>query len=330
MEIVTGVHQLRIPFPDGMERVTNAYVIEGSRGSILVDCGWDTSEAVWAFREELRVERLSFEDIGWIVITHIHPDHFGLAAKLKEICGAKIVMHRLEASLIDARYADHRQLSTQVEALMVSSGVPTDEAAEMREASAWAARFVTPVHPDILVEEGDTVSNGTFQLEVMHTPGHSAGHICLYEPRKRRLFCGDHVLFDSVPEVGVHPQSSADPIGDYLQSLDHVGDMPVSFVFPGHGPAFNSLGIRSEEIRREYTVRRQQVMGVLEHGIRTAYDIARELGWKSNGAEVSYEAMPLRERRAGVCNVVAWLRRLVDEGDVAPLERDGITTYMAK
>ena len=60
MEIVTGVHQLRIPFPEGIERFTNAYVIEGNRGSILVDCGWDSSEAIWAFREQLRIERLSF------------------------------------------------------------------------------------------------------------------------------------------------------------------------------------------------------------------------------------------------------------------------------
>ena len=313
-----------------MERVTNAYVIEGSKGSILVDCGLDSSEAIWAFREELRVEGLSFEQIGWIVVTHMHPDHFGLAAKLKEICGAKIVMHSLEASLIDARYADYRQLSERLEAMLVSFGVPAAEAAQMREASTWASKFVTPVHPDILVEEGEIVSNGTFQLEVIHTPGHSPGHICLYEPRKRRLFTGDHVMFDAVPEVGLHPQSGADPIGDYMESLDHIGENPVSFVFPGHGPVFNSLGIRSEEIRREYGARRQQIVDVLEKGMMTAYRTACELKWKSNGAYVAYEDLTFRERRASVCSVAAWLVRLVDEGEVAALDREGITTYLAK
>ncbi|MBN1857551.1 MAG: MBL fold metallo-hydrolase, partial [Dehalococcoidia bacterium] len=282
------------------------------------------------FREELRLERLSFDDIRWIVVTHIHPDHFGLAAKLKEVCGAKVVMHQLEAALIDARYTNYRQLAAQLEAMLVSFGVPVDEATQMKEASAWAGKYVAPVHPDILVDEGDTVSNGTFQLDVIHTPGHSAGHICLYEARKRRLFTGDHVVFDAVPEVGVHPQSGADPMGDYLESLDHVGDRPVSFVFPGHGPVFNSLGIRSEEIRREHAARRQQVLGVLEDGVKTVYEVARELDWSSDGRHVEYEGLSFRARRAGVCGTAAWLKRLVHEGEVAAFERDGMTTYMEK
>ncbi len=330
MEIVTGVHQLRIPFPEGMERVTNAYVIEGSKGSILVDCGLDSSEAIWAFREELRVEGLSFEQIGWIVVTHMHPDHFGLAAKLKEICGAKIVMHSLEASLIDARYADYRQLSERLEAMLVSFGVPAAEAAQMREASTWASKFVTPVHPDILVEEGEIVSNGTFQLEVIHTPGHSPGHICLYEPRKRRLFTGDHVMFDAVPEVGLHPQSGADPIGDYMESLDHIGENPVSFVFPGHGPVFNSLTIRSEEILRQHATMQRQIAEVLDDGLKTACDIAHEIEWRTVEGDVSYDDLGFRERRGAVCEVIAWLRRLVEEGRVAALERNGTTTYLSK
>ena len=330
MEIVAGVHQLRIPFPDGMERFTNVYVVEGSKGNILVDCGWDSSEAVWAFREELRLERLSFDDINWIVVTHVHPDHFGLAAKLRELCGAEIVMHPLEASLIDSRYVNYHQLAKELEEMLISNGVPAEEAARMREASAWAAQFVTPTHPDVLVEDGDTISNGTFQLEVLHTPGHSPGHICLYDGRKRRLFCGDHVLFDAVPQVGAHPQSGADPAGDYTRSLEHIVEKPVSFVFPGHGPVFNSLMIRSEEILREREVRRRQIAKVLEDGLKTAYDIAHEIGWRTGGGDASYDDLGFRERRAAICEAVAWLRRLVDEGRVAALERNGTTTYLSK
>lgn len=330
MEIVVGVHQLKIPFPGGMERFTNAYVIEGSKGNILVDCGWDSSEAVWAFREELRLERLSFDDINWIVVTHVHPDHFGLAAKLRELCGAEIVMHRSEASLIDSRYVDYHQLARELEEMLVSNGVPPEEAARMREASEWAAQFVTPTHPDVVVEDGDTISNGTFQLEVLHTPGHSPGHICLYDARKRRLFCGDHVLFDAVPRIAAHPQSGNDPAADYARSLDYVVEKPVSFVFPGHGPVFNSLMIRSEEILRRHEARRREIAGVLDDGLKTAYDIAREIGWRTDARDVSYDDLGFRERRAAVCEVFAWLRRLVGEGRVAALERNGTTTYLSK
>ncbi len=330
MEIVTGVHQLRIPFPEGIERFTNAYVVEGNRGSILIDCGWDSSEAIWAFREELRVERLSFEDINWVVVTHVHPDHFGLASKLRELCGAKIIMHRADAELIHSRYVEYRPLAEETQRLLLLHGVPEDEATEMREGSQWAAEFVTAVEPDVVVDDGDTVSNGTFQFEVLHTPGHTPGHICLYDPRKRRLFCGDVVLFDSVPHVGVNPQSGGDPAKDYLESLEYISAKPVSFVFPGHGPVFNSLTIRTEEIRRLLEFRQQQILGVLEDGLKTTYEVACTLSWKVDGNELAYEDLSIRERRASVCEAAAWLRRLSSAGKVAPLEKNGKSVYLVK
>jgi glyoxylase-like metal-dependent hydrolase (beta-lactamase superfamily II) len=330
VQIVTGVHQLRIPFPEGIDRFTNAYVVEGNRGSILIDCGWDSSEAIWAFREELRAERLSFEDINWIVVTHVHPDHFGLAAKLRELCGAKIIMHRADAELIHARYVDYAGLADATERMLLAAGVPAGEAGEMREASVWAAQFVTAVEPDLLVDDGDTVSNGTFQLEVLHTPGHTPGHICLYDARKRRLFCGDVVLFDAIPQVGVHPQSSDDPVGDYFESLDYVGQKPISFVFPGHGPVFNSLGIRSEEILRLLNARRHQILAALEDGLKTTYELTRELPWKVDGTETAYEELAPRERRAGLCEIAAWLRHLKGSGKVAELQQNGKTVYLVK
>ena len=330
MEIVTGVHQLRIPFPEGIDRFTNAYVIEGNRGSILVDCGWDSSEAVWAFREELRAERLSFEDINWIVVTHVHPDHLGLAAKLRELCGAKVIMHRADAELIHSRYVDFAAVGEATEQALLSYGVPPEDAAGMREASAWAAQFVTAIEPDVLVEDGDAVSNGTFQLEVLHTPGHTPGHICLYDPRKRRLFSGDVVLFDAVPQVGLHPQSGNDPAGDYMESLDYLGQKPVSFVFPGHGPVFNSLGIRTEEILRLLGARQQQILGVLEEGLKTAYEVTCALPWRVDGTDTDFAALAPRERRAGICEVAAWLNHLKAGGKIAGLEQSGKTVFLAK
>ena len=330
MEIVSGVHQLRIPFPEGMERQTNAYVIEGLKGNILVDCGWDSSEAVWAFREELRVDRLAFEDINWIVITHLHPDHYGLASKLRDLCSAKVIMHRGDAELIDSRYVHADGLADETERMLVVAGTPPEEASEMREASMWARRFVTPVVPDVVVDTGDTVSNGTFQFEVVHTPGHSPGHLGLYDPRKRRFFCGDHVLFDVAPHVGIDPQSGNDPAGEYIESLRELSDMPVSFVFPGHGPVFNSLSIRAEEILRQHGARKLQILSTLEEGLMTPYEVTVELGWRLDGQDVEYGDLPFRDRRAAVCEVLAWLKRLAIEGKVAPLDRDGKTVYLAK
>jgi len=330
VEIVTGVHRLRIPFPQGIDRFTNAYVIEGNKGNILVDCGWDTSEAIWAFREELRVERLSFEDIKWIVVTHVHPDHIGLAAKLREVCGAKIIMHGADAALVQSRYVEYQQLVDGTGTMLRVAGVPEDEASELREASLWAVQFVTAPEPDVIVEDGDTVSNGTFQLEVLHTPGHTPGHICLYDSRKRRLFSGDTVLFETIPHVGLNPQSGPDPVGNYLESLEYLREKPVSFVFPGHGPVFNSLSIRVEEIVRTLGALEQHILTLLEDGLKNAYQVSKELSWHANGAETPYEGLSPYERRMAVLEVSAWLTHLNDAGKVAALQQGDQTIYMLK
>ena len=115
MEIVAGVHQMKLPFPRDMPEHTNVYIIEGSKGNILIDAGWDSSESFWAFRERLAEERLKFQDINWIVITHIHPDHYGLAGKLKELCRAEVVMHRVGMELINSRYKYFDGLLKEIE-----------------------------------------------------------------------------------------------------------------------------------------------------------------------------------------------------------------------
>ena len=123
MRLVAGVYQIRLPFPQNITCYTNVYVIEGEKGNILVDSGWDWPGALWAFREGMRIDSLKFQDINWIVITHIHPDHYGLAGKLKDLCGARITMHRLEAELIDSRYETSAVLLNKLSEELNKNGV---------------------------------------------------------------------------------------------------------------------------------------------------------------------------------------------------------------
>jgi hypothetical protein len=115
-----------------------------------------------------------------------------------------------------------------------------------------------------------------------------------------------------------------------VRSLESLVDRQVTFVFPGHGPVFNSLGIRSEEILRLCKVKQQQMLSVLDEGLKTAYEVTRAIPWRVNGGEAPYDELPSREKRASVCEAVAWLKRLALDGRVAPLERDGKISYLAK
>jgi len=330
MQIVTGVHQIKLPFPSDMPEYTNAYIIEGSKGNILIDTGWDTSEALWAFKEGLTEERLKFQDINWIVITHIHPDHYGLAAKLKKLCEAEVVMSKTEAGLINPRYKYFDGLLNDMEEELAQNGVPQAEISELKEASLWMKPLVSPDLPDVMLDDGDRLSNGSFEFEVLQTPGHSPGHICLYEPGKKWLFCGDHVLFEATPHVGLHPQSMDNPMRDYINSLKMVDALKVNFVLPGHGPVFNSLKLRAQEIFLHHAQRKKSIMKIMRNGLKTAYQIASEIPWKIETNGVTFKDLLPWDRRLAILETIAYLKLLTLENEVGKVDQNGVSVYLAK
>lgn len=333
MGIVSSVHQIKLPFPLDMPGYVSVYVVEGSKGNILVDSGWGSSEALWAFREGLKGDFLKFQDINWIVITHIHPDHYGLASKLKEFCGAEVVMHKVEAELINSRYKDFKALLKEMEEELSKNGVPPSELSELKEASLWIKQFVSPDLPDVILDDGDKLSNGSFEFEVLRTPGHSPGHICLYEPSKRWLFCGDHILFETTPHVGFHPQSGDNPLRDYIKSLKALEALQVNFIFPGHGPVFNSLKLRVAEILHHHEQRKRAIMEALDEGLKTAYQIATEAPWSSEAGSAAFKDLMPWDRRLAILEVIAYLRLLTSEdkvGNIEQVDRKGVSLYLPK
>ena len=328
--MISGVHQIKIPFPQGISGCTNVYIVEGSEGNILIDTGWDTSEALSALIGGLKEERLQVRDIKKIVITHIHPDHYGLASKVKQLCGVPVAMHKIEAGLINPRYVDFEELLEEMEEEFGNSGVPQAELPELKDASLWINQFVSPDSPERMLDDGDVISNGSFEFEVLWTPGHSPGHICLYEPRKRLLFSGDHVLFDTTPHVGFHPQSGDNPLGDYVSSLKMMERLKVNFVFPGHGPVFNSLKLRVAEILRHHGQRERAIVRSISDGLKTAYQIAEEIPWKGDIGGVAFKDLAPWDRRLAMMETVAHLRLLTSEGEVGKIDQDGVSLYLAK
>ena len=97
-EVIAGIYQVQtpIPFPDILLGYVNSYLIQGDNGYLLIDTGWDTEEAFDSLKKQLTESGLSFRDIAQIVVTHRHPDHYGLAAKLKQLSQAKVAFHYLE------------------------------------------------------------------------------------------------------------------------------------------------------------------------------------------------------------------------------------------
>ena len=330
MQVLNGVHQIKSPCPGDASWYTNVYVIEGGDGHIVVDSGWDSQESLWALQEGIRAANLKLRDITKIVITHIHPDHYGLSSKMKQICGAQVAIHRIDADFISPRYKDFANLINETEELLRQNGVPENELPQLKEASLWMNKHVTPHAPEVKLEDGDTISNDSFEFEVLWTPGHSPGHICLYERERRFILTGDHVLYETTPHVGLNPQSGDNPLGNYISSLKKLERLKVHFILPGHGPMFNALGLRIENILQHHEERKRAIMQALRDGLKTGYEIAQQIPWMGDEGRSSFQDLAVWDRRMAVTETLAHLRLLMEEDRVGNVDMDGASLYLAK
>jgi glyoxylase-like metal-dependent hydrolase (beta-lactamase superfamily II) len=327
-KVVPGIYQLKLPVPLlGDQLAVNAYLIEGDKGWLLVDSGWNTNQAFSALGRQLGEVGVGFKDISQIVITHFHPDHYGLAGRVVELSGAKVALHRVETAFIDSRYVNMDSLLNETATLLRAHGVPEPELPNLQKASVGVRQFVLPVSPETTLHGGELIHHGRFHFEVVWTPGHSPGHVCLYERSKKMLLSGDHILPNTFPNVGLHPQSGENPLGNYLRSLTLVDALDVEIVLPAHEHVFAGLKQRIKQIQQHHTGRKAAIVNALREGPRTAYEVSMQIPWILNGVTMSFEKLPSLDKRLAVMSALAHLEPLCAERKVERTQRNGTVFY---
>jgi glyoxylase-like metal-dependent hydrolase (beta-lactamase superfamily II) len=322
------VHLVKVPIPDNPLGFLNCYLIAGTHGWLMVDTGWHTAEALTALQTGLQQLGLKFTDIATIVVTHVHPDHFGLAGKLKQLSpNTKLLAHRWEWALLESRYIKFADLQRQMGIMLRHHGVPDMNVPGLEAASMPAMQFVTITMPDEPLYGGEVLDTGLYSLEVIWTPGHSPGHICLYEPQNQLLFAGDHILPKITPNISYHVQSGDNPLGDFLYALQKVQNLPVTKVLPAHEHVFHDLRGRIEEIRKHHDRRIEEIRHSIQEKPRVAYEIASEITWDL--PDLTWQQFPPLHKRSAVNETVAHLEFMRWEGTVTRTDQDGLFLYRA-
>ncbi|MFI9592087.1 MBL fold metallo-hydrolase [Nonomuraea sp. NPDC052265] len=309
-----GLWSIPVPIPVNPLRYVLVYALELPDGVAIVDAGWNTDEAYDALAAGLAVAGYGIADVRAVLVTHLHPDHYGLAGRVREASGAWIGLHPADAGLVRERYDDAAidSLVQRERALLLRSGVPELSLDELAGASMMIRHMVTMARPDRLIEDGEDLGLPGWDLRAVWTPGHTPGHLCFVSPGRRLLLSGDHVLAKITPIVAVHPQSGPNPLADYLGSLAAVRELDVEEVLPGHEYRFLELAERVDHVLAHHDERLAEIERVVGEGDGvTCWEVATRLSWSR-----PWETIPPFMRRAANNETLAHLVWLADRGRV--------------
>lgn len=317
---IPNVHQLRIPIENSPLGGILCYLIRGDEGHILVDTGWNTADTFATVRMQLEGIGVKFRDISFIVITHSHADHYGLAGRIKHLSQARVVMHELDKPPFTSwPIFPPPGKPDPIRGWLVQQGMLEEDIAGL-QIPGLPGYEPTIIEPDIAVRGGETISKGSSALEVVWTPGHSEGHICLYHREGKILFTGDHLLPSITPNIGLRPPRTGNPLRDYLASLEKMKDMDVELVLPAHEYAFGNFRKRVEEIQQHHDARLDAVLNALKAGPRTAYEITAEVPWDIG----PWDELTMWDRYLALGEALAHLEFLAWQGKVRRATKDSV------
>ena len=328
IEIATDLWQLPLPIHRHSLGGANAFLIRDADGYVLFDCGADVAECTETFAAQLGSLRVPFEAIHTLVLSHGHGDHAGQARRVGAQTGARIVFHHHETRFFgypNASDADRQQLV----AWLRRYGYAASEIAALIETAATGTRGDRrdeTIQPDQALAGGEVLAIGRYRFEVLWTPGHTPGSICLLDRERRILLCGDHILEIVTPNVGLHPLLAENPLPGYLESLRELASQDIDAVLPGHGPPIADLDARTSEIAGRHEDRRSQVRSLLTRSPQSAYDLSMQV-WSKPGRR-NWSNLHPHLRRNGVGTIAAHLELLAEsESGISYHEEDGTLRF---
>lgn len=322
------IYLIQVPFSGGTPiGYTNAYLLCTEDRNLLVDPG-TSHEASFSVLtqalDDLGIDRSRTD----IFLTHFHIDHMGLAAAVATPT-SRVYLTATDEALFRAR-GDDSYRGTMKKRL-AEEGFPYPDLDQLARTDAQLIPRAQWPMPETFqtVSDGDVLTVGPYDLEVVTTPGHTPGHACLMVRDHGLTFLGDHVLENSSPNMAPFP-GVADSLGDYLDSLEKIGAQGNQRPLMGHGaialqPDPDQLSRRIQWLEEHHRQRLREIeKAVAAHPGATGTELAKAIHW--NIPYEQWDEIPIIQRWIIVGETAAHLDHLLAQGLIS-VEKDQDTRH---
>lgn len=260
-EIAAGIIWIRLPIPGSLRHI-NVWLVPGRRGWFLVDTGMKTEQVRLAW-ESLEQTLPLRQELEAIVVTHHHPDHFGMARWLSERFGLGVAMTERAAAAASASLQDDPpDRPSRSEGFATRLGLSLDDETRAIMRGGMYRRIVSGAVEAEPLAAGASLGRGSDEWLVSIHEGHAPGHACLLKPSVGILISGDQLLPSISSNISLYPSNEqGDPLGDYFESLDQLAALDSgTLVLPAHGQPFRGPHARIDALRREHHRRLDQIL----------------------------------------------------------------------
>ena len=273
--VLPGVYRLRLPLPWPGVPHCNAWAVSAGDGFVLFDTGWHGPDSMANLERALAMCDLRLEDTRLVVCTHAHSDHCGQAATIVERVGCELWMHPSH-ELMSQMVADPEAVLARRLEVARQSGVPEEPLRRYAEQRGTSEPGIAgPIAPDKELVSGVSIGTDLGEWVAYETPGHAPSHVCLFQPERRLLISGDHLLgrISLYFEFGYSPN----PVGEFLKSLDVVERLGARLCLAGHGRTFTDVHAHIEGNRALVEEHLERVSQALTDGEPTAFEVVTRI-----------------------------------------------------
>ena len=318
--ITDDILQVQIPLPYALN-IVNCYLLSGRDGWTLLDSGLNTAPARLMWQRAMTALDFSPDDIDKIVLTHTHPDHFGMAGWWQRQAREPMPLLIPRGEVAQMRVLYQGENIDAVDQWLLDCGMDSATVASVRSAVS-STRDSTRPHPlswQCLDADSD-VQLGDRSFRAIHAPGHSDGQLIFYDAEEQLMLCGDHVLMRITPNIGSWPHTAPDPLGRYMQSLRELAQQHVQLALPGHKALIHDWRGRIDQLLAHHDTRLRETLAALQAGASSVYEVSARL--------FKLERLTPHEWRFAMAEALAHLEYLQARGQAAS-EGDRVMRWRA-